>query len=64
MGGQVVELGAHEGDHVKTGQVLLRLWADELEAQLHLARTETLQADALAEQACHNAISPNAKPTG
>ena len=34
MGGRIVYLGVKEGDHVKKGQVLMRLWNDDQRAQL------------------------------
>ncbi len=57
QGGQVAELLVHKGDHVKAGQVLLRLWNDDLTAQVKLARSEAQAAVAQAEQACITAQS-------
>lgn len=50
-GGQVERLHVKEGDRVQAGQVLVELWHRDLDAQLALARAESVRADALAEQA-------------
>ena len=41
IGGQISHLYVKEGDHVVTGQLLLALWNDDLEAQKQLAQRET-----------------------
>lgn len=52
IGGQIARLFVKKGDHVTTGQLLLSLWNDDLDAQLQLAQQETTTARANAEQAC------------
>ncbi len=39
-GGRIAFLGVKKGDHVKQGQVLLRLWNDDQQAQSNLAQTQ------------------------
>lgn len=50
-GGQVAKLSVKRGDRVTAGQVLLELWNDDLRAQVALAKSETVRAKALVEQA-------------
>lgn len=50
--GQVADLLVKKGDRVKQGQPLLRLWNDDLKAQLSLAQSQEAQAQAQMEQAC------------
>lgn len=52
QGGQVAELLVRKGDRVEAGQVLLRLWNNDLAAQLALARSEAQAAAARADEAC------------
>ncbi len=52
VGGQVAQVAVKEGARVKSGQVLLKLWNDDVEAQLDLARQESLATQARAEDAC------------
>lgn len=52
IGGQIAKLAVKEGDRVKTGQVLLSLWNDDVAAQLQLAQRETTAARATADQTC------------
>jgi HlyD family secretion protein len=52
IGGQIAQLYVKKGDHVTTGQLLLSLWNDDLEAQKLLAQRETIAARASAEQPC------------
>jgi HlyD family secretion protein len=40
MGGRIAYLGVKKGDHVKKGQVLIRLWNDDQQAQSGLAQTQ------------------------
>ncbi len=51
-GGQVERLLVAEGDPVVKGQLLLELWNRDLSAQLSLAHSEAVAADAKAEEAC------------
>lgn len=62
LGGRIVFLGAKEGDHVKQGQVLMRLWNDDQLAQSGVAEKQAVTAGkhvgeicALAENAAHDA---------
>lgn len=48
QGGQVAELLVRKGDRVEAGQLLLRLWNDDLAAQLALAHSEAQAASARA----------------
>jgi HlyD family secretion protein len=52
VGGKVAYLPTKEGDRVQAGQVLLEIWHDNLDAQLHLARREAAAAQAHADEAC------------
>jgi HlyD family secretion protein len=40
IGGRIAYLGVKKGDHVKKGQVLLRLWNDDQQAQSNLAEKQ------------------------
>lgn len=51
-GGQIYKLPIKEGDAVKTGQLLLELWNEDLEAQALLARREVDAARSRANAAC------------
>lgn len=52
IGGQIVSLPVKKGDRVKTGQLLLEMWNDDLLAQVKLAQHENQRIIALARQAC------------
>ncbi len=52
QGGQVAELLVRKGDQVEAGQLLLRLWNDDLTAQVALARSEAQAATARADESC------------
>jgi HlyD family secretion protein len=51
-GGQIFQLPVHEGMRVKTGDLLLSLWNDDLQAEVRLAQSETEAARAKAKAAC------------
>ncbi len=51
-GGQVARVAVREGVRVKAEQVLLELWNEDVEAQLDLARQESIAAQARAEDVC------------
>jgi HlyD family secretion protein len=51
-GGQIAELLVKKGERVKAGQVLLRLWSKDLQAQEKLANEQFGTAETQAEQAC------------
>ncbi len=50
--GQIAALPVREGERVGQGQLLLRLWNDDLRAQLALAKREARAAGAQAEASC------------
>jgi HlyD family secretion protein len=52
IGGRIDYLGVHEGDRVKRGQVLLRLWNQDLEAQVKVAETALATARKQVGQSC------------
>lgn len=55
LGGQIATLAVREGDRVKTGDLLLELWNQDLTAQVSLAEREAEAAEARARSACLNA---------
>jgi len=55
IGGQIARLPIKEGDLVKTGDLLLEIWNEDLSAQLDLAKREVTVARAQAESACFSA---------
>lgn len=52
IGGQIENLPVKEGDRVETGQLLLEIWNDDLQAQVTLAQHENQASIALAREAC------------
>lgn len=52
MGGRIEYLGVKEGDRVKKGQVLLKLWNDDQKAQQTLAGTQVELARRRVTEAC------------
>jgi Biotin-lipoyl like len=44
VGGQIAVLTVDEGDQVKTGQLLIALWNEDLKAEMALARSEARAA--------------------
>ncbi len=54
-GGRIAYLGIKKGDHVKKGQVLLRLWNDDQQAQSHLAQTQVTSSQKRIAEACATA---------
>lgn len=58
-GGRIAFLGIKKGDHVKKGQVLLRLWNDDQQAQSNLAQTQVTSSQKRIIEAC--AIADNAE---
>jgi len=55
LGGQIATLAVHEGDRVKTGELLLELWNQDLTAEVTLAEREAEAAEAKARSICLNA---------
>ncbi len=51
-GGRIAYLGIKKGDHVKKGQVLLRLWNDDQQAQSNLAQTQVASSQKRIAEAC------------
>ncbi len=54
-GGQIVALPVHEGDRVRSGQVLLELWNQDSAAQARVAEEQSRGAVLRAEEACGHA---------
>ncbi|MBP7147509.1 MAG: efflux RND transporter periplasmic adaptor subunit [Acidobacteria bacterium] len=52
IGGQVAELTVHKGDRVAAGALLMKLWNEDLEAQLRLAESEVRASAARTREAC------------
>jgi HlyD family secretion protein len=52
IGGRIEYLGVKEGDKVKKGQLLLKLWNDDQQAQSTLAQTQITLAGKRVEEAC------------
>ncbi len=52
LGGRIEYLGVKEGDHVKKGQLLLKLWNDDQKAQQELAGTQVELARRRVTEAC------------
>ncbi|MGZ8258827.1 MAG: efflux RND transporter periplasmic adaptor subunit, partial [Methylotenera sp.] len=58
-GGRIAYLGVKKGDHVKKGQVLLRLWNEDQQAQSNLAQTQVASSQKRIAEVC--AIADNAE---
>ena len=58
-GGRIVYLGVKKGDRVKKGQVLLKLWNDDQQAQSGLAQTQVESARKRVGEIC--ALADNAE---
>lgn len=52
IGGQIATLHVRKADTVKAGQILLTLWNKDLQAELQLARSETIAAEAAVRENC------------
>lgn len=59
MGGRIAYLGVKKGDHVKKGQVLMRLWNDDQQAQSGLALTQVESTRKRVSETC--ALADNAE---
>ena len=55
IGGQISKLPIHEGDTVKSGDLLIEIWNQDLAAEVELAVSEADAARARAKAACLNA---------
>lgn len=58
-GGRIAFLGVKKGDHVKKGQVLLRLWNDDQQAQSDLAQAQVVTSQKRIAEVC--AMAENAE---
>ncbi|MBU1236397.1 MAG: efflux RND transporter periplasmic adaptor subunit [Gammaproteobacteria bacterium] len=52
LGGRIEVLAVKEGDKVKKGQLLMKLWNDDQKAQQTLADTQVVQASRQVDEAC------------
>ena len=57
IGGRIEYLGVKEGDKVKKGQLLLKLWNDDQQAQSALAQTQITLSAKRSEEACIAAVN-------
>lgn len=57
VGGRIEYLGVKEGDKVKKGQLLLKLWNDDQQAQAALSQTQITLAGKRGEEACIAAVN-------
>ncbi len=58
-GGRIAFLGVKKGDYVKKGQVLLRLWNDDQQAQSNFAQTQVISSQKRIAEVC--AMADNAE---
>ncbi len=52
LGGRIEVLAVKEGDHVKKGQLLIKLWNDDQRAQISLAQSQVASARKHVTEAC------------
>ena len=57
IGGRIEYLGVKEGDKVKKGQLLLKLWNDDQQAQSVLAQAQIAMAGSRVNEACLVAVN-------
>ena len=57
MGGRIEILAVKEGDKVKKGQLLLKLWNDDQQANAGLAQAQVALAAKRSEEACIAAVN-------
>ena len=57
IGGRIEYLGVKEGDKVKKGQLLLKLWNDDQQAQAALSQTQIALAGKRSEEVCIAAVN-------
>ena len=60
VGGRIEYLGVKEGDKVKKGQLLLKLWNDDQQAQTVLSQTQITLAARRVDEACIAAANAEA----
>lgn len=63
VGGRIDYLGVREGDRVEAGQVLLRLWSEDLEARLAINRAQLDTAGRRVQEACTQAENAEREAT-
>ena len=61
MGGRIEYLGVKEGDRVKKGQLLLKLWNDDQQANTSLAQAQIALATRRSDEACIAASNAEAE---
>ena len=61
MGGRIEVLAVKEGDQVKKGQLLMKLWNDDQQAQSTLAQTQVQSAQKRVVEACTVAANAEAE---
>lgn len=59
LGGRIEYLGVKEGDRVEAGQVLMRLWHQDIQARAEVAAAQLATARSRANEAC--AVAANAE---
>ena len=52
LGGRIEYLGVKEGDHVEAGQVLMRLWHEDIRARAEVAEAQVATARSRVREAC------------
>jgi len=52
LGGQIAALPVRKGDSVKTGQIMLELWNDDLRAELESARRDEVASRSRKDEVC------------
>ena len=57
IGGRIEYLGVKEGDKVKKGQLLLKLWNDDQQAQAALSQSQIVLASRRSEEVCIAAVN-------
>jgi HlyD family secretion protein len=62
-GGRIEVLAVKEGDHVKKGQLLMKLWNDDQQAQSTLAMTQVTTARQRVNEACAQATNAEREAT-
>jgi HlyD family secretion protein len=57
IGGRIEYLGVKEGDRVKKGQLLLKLWNDDQQANINLAQAQIALSARRSDEACIAAVN-------